>query len=180
MVNLGEKAPELIVSDWLVGSTIKLEDLNGKFVLLHFFQTNCPGCFAYSLPETEKLHRKYGERGLEVVGVVVRFEEYNINTIPNTKAFLESGKLTDKVKEVLANKMPNLLDENGNFNAKITHRIGWDKGEAESYSETFKVYNPPGTPMEYLIDREGRIIGMDHWLSSDPRLIEFLDAQLGK
>ncbi len=189
MVDTGKPAPELIVDGWLQGTPTTLKELKGKYVFLHMFQVNCPGCFGASLPNVEELHRLYGPRGLEVMGLAVRFEEYEVNTRENFEQFLKYGKLTPLVLTALreaGGEKAGFLDANGIYQFKLKHKIAWDKGGPNSYSETFKIYKPKnplagyGTPYEFIIDPEGLILDYGFHLSQDKALRDFLDEQLSK
>ena len=54
----------------LGGRTWTSADLEGRVVLLDFWATWCPPCLA-EIPELRKLHERYGERGLVLVGVAL-------------------------------------------------------------------------------------------------------------
>jgi thiol-disulfide isomerase/thioredoxin len=153
------RAPEIKVSEWFQGTPTTLSDLKGKPVVLHMFQVNCPGCFVYSIPKIYDLEKKYAAKGVEFIGLAVRFEEYDQNTKENVKAFLEKGSLTKHVKSSIPSSY---AEKYSSGQIKLGHRIGWDAGEAERMSETFRAYSNrgivQGTPYEYLIGRDGRII----------------------
>jgi thiol-disulfide isomerase/thioredoxin len=68
----GKAAPELTVTD-LRGKPISLSALKGRTVLLDFWTTWCPPCRA-DAPSLEKLHQKYGENELTIVGISVSEE----------------------------------------------------------------------------------------------------------
>jgi len=63
----GTKAP-----DWSLktpeGKTVKLSDLRGEVVVMEFWSTWCVYC-KESLPEVQKLHERYKDRGLKVVAI---------------------------------------------------------------------------------------------------------------
>jgi len=66
---VGKPAPELEVTD-IQGNTVSLADLKGKTVLLDFWASWCPPCVA-DAPALDKLYRKYGGKGLMILGISV-------------------------------------------------------------------------------------------------------------
>lgn len=62
--SIGMKAPDLLVSKWVQGEETNVSNLEGKVVLLEFFQVNCPGCFTYALPEAVDMYNKYTKNGI--------------------------------------------------------------------------------------------------------------------
>ncbi len=68
----GKVAPELTVTD-LRGEAVALSALKGRTVLLDFWTTWCPPCRA-DAPSLDKLHKKYGDKELTIVGISVSEE----------------------------------------------------------------------------------------------------------
>src|SRR4029434_4220756 len=64
---LGSKAPVWELKD-LDGKLVKSSEFDGKVVILDFWATWCPPCKA-EIPGFIELQKKYGEKGLVVVGV---------------------------------------------------------------------------------------------------------------
>jgi peroxiredoxin len=66
--------PGDLAPDWtlptLDGKTLSLQDLRGKVVLIDFFYKSCYPCLL-AMPELQKLHEKYKDQGVVVVGVNV-------------------------------------------------------------------------------------------------------------
>lgn len=52
----------------VAGEKVSLEDLRGRLVLADFFYKSCYPCML-ALPGLQRLHEKYGDRGLTVVGI---------------------------------------------------------------------------------------------------------------
>lgn len=98
---LNQAAPPWSVAGWVQGSSVELQDLVGKVVLLEVFQVNCPGCFLYALPRAIELHRQYADRGLVVLGIATAFEDFDKNTFANLQALLESGYVVGETLRVL-------------------------------------------------------------------------------
>ena len=68
----GKEAPDLNVTD-LKGKPVALSALKGRTVLLDFWTTWCPPCRA-DAPALDKLHQKYGNKELTIVGISVSEE----------------------------------------------------------------------------------------------------------
>ena len=171
-------APELNVSEWLQGPEVKLSELKGNNpIYLHFFQANCPGCFSSSLPFAEKLHREYSSKGLKVIGVASRFEEWEENSRKNFEDFINYGKLTTKVKGQLSTFYGDqFLNSDNTYKIKIQHPIAWDEGKDGEYSKTWSKYNCMGTPYEVLINKEGKVLDANFHLENSPKLKEVLKS----
>jgi thiol-disulfide isomerase/thioredoxin len=63
------KAPAWELMD-LDGKPVKSSDFDGKVLILDFWATSCPSCEA-RIPGLIELQKKYGERGLVVIGVLL-------------------------------------------------------------------------------------------------------------
>ena len=83
----GQKAPtspaRRIAPDFsrvdLDGREIRLSSYRGKVVLLNFWATWCAPCMA-EIPRFAEWQRKYGERGLQILGVSMDDEEATVRT----------------------------------------------------------------------------------------------------
>lgn len=82
----GAKMPEIGLQA-LSGKGVDVAALTGKVVIVDFWATWCAPC-RESMPELEKLYKKYADRGLTVVGVSVDKEAGVI------KPFLEKLQVT--------------------------------------------------------------------------------------
>jgi thiol-disulfide isomerase/thioredoxin len=58
----------------LTGKTVRLESYKGKVVLINFWATWCAPCQS-EMPELVKLQKKYGARGLQILGVTYEPEK---------------------------------------------------------------------------------------------------------
>jgi len=69
--------------DRVLQGSFDLKALN----LLFVFQVNCPGCFLRFFL-VNKLHWKYRQSGLNVLGLSTAFEDFEYNTAANTELLL--------------------------------------------------------------------------------------------
>ncbi len=67
LLPLSRPAEPFILPTW-DGKVLKSASLKGRVILLDFFQTWCPDC-QEAVPELERLHKKYKDQGLSVVGI---------------------------------------------------------------------------------------------------------------
>ena len=65
---VGQKAPELRVGEWINSEPLTLEELRGRVVLIDFWAFDCSEC-AKTMPHLKKMHAKYSDRGLVIIGV---------------------------------------------------------------------------------------------------------------
>lgn len=68
-LDAGSKMPEIGLND-LAGTPVTVASLAGKVVIVDFWATWCAPC-KEELPVLQKLYKKYGSKGLVVVGVSV-------------------------------------------------------------------------------------------------------------
>lgn len=66
---VGKTAPDFQLKD-INGKVVKLSDFRGKAVVLNFWATWCPPC-KVEIPWFEDLQQRYGNQGLQVVGVAL-------------------------------------------------------------------------------------------------------------
>ena len=64
---VGERFPDFTLKD-LGGRNVSFSRFRGKVLLLDFWMTTCPPC-KEEMPIFQELQRKYGDRGLVVVGI---------------------------------------------------------------------------------------------------------------
>jgi peroxiredoxin len=98
---IGIKAPNVKVSDWIQGLPTNLDKLFGNIVVIEVFQVNCPGCFLYGLPQAISLYEKYKDKDVRVIGIATAFEDYDKNTIENLKLLLSEGKVIGETFKAL-------------------------------------------------------------------------------
>ena len=122
---IGKKAPNLGVSEWVQGAATNVDQEKDKIVLVEVFQVNCPGCFMYALPEAINIYNKYKDDGVRVLGIATAFEDFDKNTLENLKLLAETGEVIGETKEALS--MYGQLKEGNKAPFKIPFPLGMDK-----------------------------------------------------
>jgi thiol-disulfide isomerase/thioredoxin len=76
-----KQAPEWVISEWINSTGLILENLQGKVVVIDFFQLWCPGCNKFSIPLMEKWKQKYIDRkDIQLIGIHTVFEGHSQQT----------------------------------------------------------------------------------------------------
>ncbi|NGP88852.1 TlpA family protein disulfide reductase [Fodinibius halophilus] len=124
--NLGveKKAPDFTAST-LNGDKFTLSEETEKVVLLEFWATWCGPCKP-QIPHLKKLHKKYPEEELQIVGIALNkntdtLQEFIDNESMNWPQIQQEKKWKGKVAKLYnANRIPRtfIIDENGNIVAK--------------------------------------------------------------
>ena len=74
-VHIGDKAPNLIVFEWVQGKPSNIDRKTGNVVLVEVFQVNCAGYFIAEIQQVVDMNSKYYEHGLRVLWIATAFEE---------------------------------------------------------------------------------------------------------
>ena len=132
---IGEKAPNLKISEWVQGMATNFDQEKDKVVLVEVFQVNCPGCFLYGIPEAINIYNNYREEGVTVLGVATAFEDYDKNTLQNLELLLKTGEVIGDTKQGLSQY--GALND-GKLQYKIPYPVAMDslKKELEEGNET--------------------------------------------
>ncbi len=105
-----------------------------KLNLLLVFQVNCPGCFSYALPFYNKLYNEFNSE-ISFLALSTVFEDFDKNTLENTKELIERGTLVGETKKFMKDqgfdKLPYSLD----------FPIAMDKISIDSPEDIEKVIN---------------------------------------
>ena len=125
---------DVTVDTWVQGGPIEMENLMGSVVLIEVFQVNCPGCFFYALPNAIKLHQKYHDKGLVIIGLATAFEDYDKNTIENLKLLIQAGEVVGETFKAL--NQHGLLIDNSKLPWKLPFAVGMDRVEPDNQPVT--------------------------------------------
>jgi len=123
-VQIGTKAPNIHVSEWVQGLPTNLDKNIGKVILVEVFQVNCPGCFMYAIPKAIEIYKNYSRDDVIVLGLATAFEDYDKNTLDNLKLLLTTGQVIGETLNALG-QYGQLV--NGNkLNYKFPFPVGMD------------------------------------------------------
>ena len=102
VVQVGQKAPNLKISQWVQGLDTNLDKQGDNIILVDVFQVNCPGCFMYGIPESIEIYNKYKTEGVSVLGIATAFEDFDKNTISNLELLVKTGEVIGETKKMLS------------------------------------------------------------------------------
>ena len=126
----------------LRGREITLAAQRGKVVILNFWKIDCPPC-SVEKPILERIYRKYAGRGLEIVAVnLVDSQDRILPYVQQggysfTFAFDPSNRFSVR-QQALRSGTPATFVVNSNSEA---------------------IYEMPGVPTTYVINRQGQVVG---------------------
>jgi hypothetical protein len=150
-------APELSVTTWMnIDQSPSLTSLRGRVVVLQSFQIHCPACVNHSIPQTERLHRKFHDRDdIAILGLHSVFEDHETMGPDSLKAFLTENDLT--------------------------FPVGVDRPRKDSFlPETMSAYDMQGTPTLILIDRSGNLRIQHFGIADDASIEAAIERLLGE
>jgi thiol-disulfide isomerase/thioredoxin len=127
VLKLGDKAPGLMISEWIKGKPIS-EFKKGKIYVVEFWATWCPPCLTV-MPHLSKISRRY-KKNVTVISV---------NVLENPKYPKSRAKA--------------IIDSMG---YRVKYNVGFDdngKMENEWLNRTWE----PAVPRALIVDEEGRI-----------------------
>ena len=139
------KAKEFSLPD-LQGEDVKLSDFKGRFVLLHFWATWCPGC-VFEIASLLKFAASEKPKNLSVVAVSLDTEKkkiskfldhiYNKKQLP-VKALLDADGAVSHSYGTFKLPASFLIDPNGNLRAHFIGARDWTSTSAKKYFNDLK------------------------------------------
>lgn len=113
------------------GSKFNLKDNKGKVVLLNLWAVWCGPCIK-EMPHLNEMQEKYKDQGFVIVGLNTGNDDGDRETKENIEKFVEQQKLV--------------------------YKIGWT--ERNITEEFFKLGQMSAIPQSFLINRDGKLIGI--------------------
>jgi len=140
-----DPAPKLQTGKWVQGEPVSQFE-TGKAYLVEFWATWCGPCRA-SIPHLNEIHKKYGDKGLIVIGQNC-WENNESLVAPFVKSM--GGKMTYRVA---------LDDRTGSQKGRMAE--AWMAAAGEN-----------GIPTAFLVDTKGRIAWIGHPMGLSEKVIE--------
>lgn len=122
-LKIGDRPPQVSLSD-LSGSTVRIpEDFRGKVVVLHFWAGGCSSC-KEEMPALDNLYKKYARKGLVVLAVNVGQRKGTVNALAGEMGIsypvlLDPDKAMAGKYDVVGVPRTYLVDRNGVVRFKI-------------------------------------------------------------
>jgi thiol-disulfide isomerase/thioredoxin len=148
----GSVAPDFVSKD-LAGKEVKLSDYKGKIVVLDFWATWCGPC-VQSLPHTQEVARKVKDQGVVVLAVCTS------DARDKFEAFVKANQST--YSDIVFTCDPNVRD-------------------SATYAEraSTKHYRVSGIPTQFVVGKDGKIVGALVGYSTGDKRLEAMLAQSG-
>lgn len=124
------------------GQKTDLKQFRGKLIILTFWTVNTAKWSEEALA-LEKLHSKYSERGLEVIGLNL------VDSIDAIRTFLSANDLDIQVG----------FNEHATLSVSRRNFAGNESTAFVTDRNSVAIYEIPAYPTTYIIDRNGRILG---------------------
>lgn len=159
-VRIGNKAPNLKVSEWVQGKPTNIDKEINNVILVEVFQVNCPGCFIYGIPDAIEIYRKYNNRNVTVLGIATAFEDFDKNTLENLKLLLFTGEVIGETRNAFSQY--GQLIEGKKLPYKIPFPIAMDSLKKESNVFT------EGTVMDFI---ESNVLDFRSYSESDKSVL---------
>lgn len=115
------------------GQKIRLSDLRGKIVLIHFWATSCGICLA-EMPDLIQTYQQYRKRGFEVIAVAMHYDQpgdirayVSKQGLPFPVVFDRDGSLAREFEQVSVTPTTFLIDGLGRRISKTVGIIDFSK-----------------------------------------------------
>jgi len=148
----GHNAPDFAgVTAWKNSDPISLADLHGKCVLLDFWGWWCGPCVE-RMPELFKVHEKYHDHGLVIVGI-------HVDTATELKDQVDSAEKLDKRLVTIRKELWDGRDVPFPVALIVQGTPTRDGAPTPRDGEMVATYGLSGYPTQVLIDRNGNVVG---------------------
>ena len=155
---MGETAPQLTIRHWIDGdgqpTALDQQSLDGRWVVLKFFQSWCPGCHRHGFPTLKRMQAEYGQHPeVRLLAVQTVFEGFSTNT-------------KQRLREI-------------QLQYDLTIDFGHDAGDpnGQRLPRTMRDYRSGGTPWFVIVDPTRKVVFNDFHIDA-ARFIAWLSPRL--
>ncbi|MFT5175069.1 MAG: thiol-disulfide isomerase/thioredoxin [Gammaproteobacteria bacterium] len=154
----GHSAPQLKVPHWIdgKGQAMKFDanSLHGRWVVMKFFQSWCPGCHSHGFPTMQSISKEFGEHPqVRLLAVQTVFEGFTTNT-------------QDRLQE---------MQDRYDLRIPFGHDAGSPQGD--HLPRTMRDYRSGGTPWLVIVSPDRQVI-FDGFRLSASKFADWLRPQL--
>lgn len=149
---VGDRAPELAITEWVKGDEVTgFED--GKVYVVEFWATWCGPCIA-GMPHVSELQKEYKDKGVTVIGVNIWDDPANVDPFMEDRGANPSGDKLMKYTVAIEKKIE----------GEDPTRTG------EMARDWMRAGGRNGIPSAFIVDQRGYIAWMGHPMSMDEPL----------
>lgn len=141
-IKVGETVPEIIMND-PSGQQIKLHDLKGKVVLIHFWASWCGPCRREN-PKIVEVYNKYKDKGFDIYSISLD------GMVDKTKKRYDPDEVKDRIEKSRQKWKAAIIQDQLTWDNHVSDLKKWDSTVLDSFGVK-------SIPAKYLIDRDGKI-----------------------
>jgi len=141
-IKVGKPVPAIVMND-PTGKEIKLDDLKGKVVLIHFWASWCGPCRREN-PAIVKVYNKYKDKGFDIYSISLD------GVLDESKKRYDADQIKDRIERSKQKWKAAIENDQLTWDNHVSDLKKWDSTVLDSFGVK-------SIPAKYLIDRDGKI-----------------------
>lgn len=154
-LQVGDKAPELKIAEWVKGDPVTSFE-KGRVYVVEFWATWCGPCIA-GMPHLSELQKEYKSKDVRIIGVNIWDDTTKVAPFMTGKGGDEKMQYTVAIEE----KIPDT----------DTRRTGW------MAKEWMEASGQQGIPSAFIVDQKGFVAWIGHPMTMDEPLKEIVSGE---